>query len=153
MISMPKNLRQVIISIVVIIWTGVFHYESLRNFYLDPLFKRELPKVKFLFPPAGWIMFFHVDEQFGYAEVYGVKDGVPQPIDPHQIILTRFIGFDNIHRNVLSSVLEPQLQRPFCNFLKKKFPYFDDFLVTAVHYPSVTETPHLRLQKAIYQCQ
>jgi len=108
--------------------------------------------VRLLFPPAGWIMFFNVDERFGYAEIYGIKDNIPQPIDPHQILETRAIGYDNIYRNVLSTVLSRYYQRPFCRYLDWKFPYFDSFAVTQVYYPSVTQSPQKRYQQVVYEC-
>ena len=141
------------ITIFVIVWTAVFHYESIRYFYLNPLLKRELPQMKFLFPPAGWIMFFNVDDQFSYAEVYGVKNHQPQLIDPHLIFRTRTIGFDNIHRNVLIEVCVPYQQQPFCRYLKMKFSDFDNFLVTTVIYPSVIKSPLRRIVQVVYECQ
>lgn len=148
-----NSFRHFVITIFVIVWTIVFHYESIRYFYLNPFFKCELPQMKFLFPPAGWIMFFSVDDQFSYAEVYGLKNNQPQLIDPHLIFRTRTIGFDNIHRNILGEVLSPYQQQPFCRYLKMKFPDFDSFLVTAVMYPSVTKTPFRRLQQVVYECR
>ena len=145
--------RNVFISIFVVIWILVFNYESTRHFYLSPLFGRELPKLKFLFPPAGWIMFFNVDDSFGMAEVYGVKDGRTERIDPHQILQTRAIGYDNIYRNALSTVLSRELAQPFCVYLRRKFPYFDSFLVTYVNYPSVTKRPFERQQAVAYECK
>lgn len=147
-----KRLRNICISLFVILWTLVFHYESLRAFYLEPFFARPLPKVKFLFPPAGWIMFFNVDDQFGCVEVYGMRLGAPQRIDPHDILQTRTVGYDNIHRNVLSEVLDPSLKESFCGLLKRKFPEFDAFIITEVEYPSLTRAPHLRIEKAVTQC-
>lgn len=144
--------KNICVSVFVIIWTLAFHYESVRFFYLNPFFKRELPKIKFLFPPAGWIMFFNVDESYTMAEVYGVKNGRPQLIDPHDIFQTKAIGYDNIHRNVLSSVLYPQRKEDFCGFLKRKFPFYDGFLVAAVYYPSIIKEPAKKLYKVMYQC-
>ncbi len=146
-------MRNVLISIFVVLWLGIFHYESTRHFYWEPLFHRPLPKMKFLFPPAGWIMFFNVDESFGLAEVYGVKEGRTQLIDPHQILTTRAIGYDNIHRNALSTVLSRDVNHDFCAFLKRKFPYFDGFLVTYVQYPSVVKQPFDRRQAVAYECK
>ena len=146
-------LRNVIISSFVIVWLAVFHYESTRHFYLNPLFKRELPKVKFLFPPSGWIMFFNVGEGYSHAEVYGVKDGRMQIIDPHQILQTRAIGYDNIHRNALVAVLSRELAQPFCVYLHRKFTYFDRFLVTYVSYPSVIKNPFEKTQALLYECR
>ena len=145
-------MRNKIISIFVIIWLMVFHYESTRTFYLEPFFQRSLPKVKFLFPPAGWIMFYNVDANYSTAEVYGVKDGRPQLIDPHNIFQTRAIGYDNINRNVMVNVLTRGMEKPFCVFLKRNFTYFDNFLVTYVQYPNVTKEPFHRDQTVIYDC-
>ena len=136
----------------VILWTIVFHYESTRHFFLEPLFKKSLPKVKFLFPPAGWIMFFNVSDSYGYAEVYGVKNGINYLIDPHQILLTRDIGYDNVHRNVLSEVLSVNAGKNFCEFLDRKFPYFENFLVVANEYPHVVTEPFFKLQQIMYKC-
>ena|SRR3989338_10037798 len=146
------RIRNFFISIFCVIWIVVFHYESMRHFYLQPLLKRALPKLPLLFPPAGWIMFFNVDDSAGFVEVYGVTDGEPQRIDPHDIIQTRTIAYDNIHRNILSEVANPQLKPAFCKFMERKFPNFDNFLVTVVYYPSFTKTPHRKIQKVIYQC-
>ena len=104
-----KRLKRIAISIFVVVWLAVFFYESNRYFYLSPLFGRPLPKVKFLFPPAGWIMFFNVDDGFGYAEVFGIKASVKTKIDPHDILQTKAVGYDNIHRNV--SRIHPYLKQ------------------------------------------
>ena len=104
----------------VILWTLVFHYETLRANYLSPLvfgpprttaegrpLRRQLPKLPLLFPPAGWIMFFNVDQSYGFAEIYGIRGNRPSLLDPHDIIETRSVGYDNIHRNVLIAALSP----------------------------------------------
>lgn len=145
--------RNIIISVFVILWTLVFHYESTREFYLEPFLKRELPKIKFLFPPAGWIMFFNIDDQYSYAEIYGISGKDMQLIDPHLILETRTIGFDNIHRNVLSVVFAEGLRGQVCGFLERKFPEFENFIITGVLHPSVTKTPNQRIQKVLYQCR
>ena len=147
------RIRNLCITIFVILWTILFHYESIRYFYLNPLLKRDLPQMKFLFPPAGWIMFFNVGDEFSYGEVYGLKDRQPQLIDPHLIFRTRTIGFDNIHRNILVEALSAHQQQSFCRYLKIKFPDFDNFLVTAVIYPSVVKAPLRRIQQVIYECR
>ena len=149
---MNIRLRKKSISIFVILWLAVFYYESTCYYYLQPLLKRELPRMKFLFPPAGWIMFYNVGDNFSYAEVYGVKNGNPQLIDPHQILQTRAIGYDNINRNALITVLTPGQSQFFCPFLKRRFPYFDKFLVTYVEYPHLTEQPFEKQQKVVYTC-
>lgn len=148
-----KKIKHTLITLFIILWTLVFHYESVRYFYLNPLFQKPLPKVKFLFPPAGWIMFFNVDDSSGYAEVYGVKGGQPQLIDPHDIFRTRTIMFDNIRRNILGGVLSRQRAPAFCQYLKYRFPYFDEFLVAQVYYPSITEDHYRREQALAYRCQ
>ena len=146
------NLRNTIITLFVSFWIILFHYESIRYFYLNPLFHKDLPKMRFLFPPAGWIMFFNVNDSFGYVEVYGVKGEQTQLIDPHDIFRTRTIMFDNIHRNILSTVADPRLAQSFCGFLRYRFPGFDRFLVTSVYYPSLTKDPYKRQQSVQYQC-
>jgi len=97
-------------------------------------------------------MFYDVGDDFSYVEVYGVKNGTLQLIDPHQILQTRAIGYDNINRNALIMVLAPGRSDPFCTFLKRKFPYFDKFVVTEVEYPHLTEQPMERRQAVAYEC-
>ncbi len=147
-----SKIKPILISVFVMAWLVVFHYESIRYFYLQPLLKKELPKVKLLYPPAGWIMFFNVGPGYGYAQVYGVKEGRTQAIEPHDILLTRSIGYDNINRNALSTVLDSTMAKPFCDFLERKFPYYDSFIVTYVHYPNRSERKFERLEQARYQC-
>lgn len=148
-----RRVRNISIAIFVILWMLLFHYESIRYFYLNPFLKRDLPQMKFLFPPAGWIMFFNVGDQFSYAEVYGLRNREPHLLDPHLIFRTRPIGFDNIHRNVLIEALSPYQQQPFCRYLKMRFPDDDGFLVTAVIYPSVTKAPLRRMVQVVYECR
>ncbi len=147
-----KNYRNIIISLFVFVWVSVFHYESLRHFYLQPYFQRALPKLKFLYPPAGWIMFYHVDDRAVYAKVYGVRNGNTVLIDPHEIIRTRFIGFDMVHRNVLSVALIPSVRQDFCRALKDQFPEYEKFIVTAVEYPSLTSSRFEQIQAPFYHC-
>ncbi len=149
---MKSQVRNKLISIFVIVWLAVFYYESTCYYYLQPFFKRELPRMKFLFPPAGWIMFYNITDNFGYVEVYGVKNGAPQLIDPHQILQTRAIGYDNINRNALITVLTPGVSQSFCPFLERKFPYFEKFLVTYVEYPHLAEQPFEKVQTVVYTC-
>ena len=150
--TMKITRRNRCITAFVIAWLRVFHYESLRYSYLQPLCHRVLPKVPLLFPPAGWIMFYRVEDGEGRAEVYGLKDGTPTLIDPHEIFRTRFVWYDNIHRNVLISVLDRSSAPGFCRFLQRKFPSYDSFAVVYLQYPSVTTRP-LQPQRAVfYQC-
>lgn len=144
--------RNTLISVFVIVWLCVFHYESIRHFYLQPHFSKPLPKVPLLFPPAGWIMFYHVDDRSAYAQVYGVRNGVPQPIDPHEIVRTRFIGFDMVKRNVLSTMLHKDARQPFCRHLRGRFPEFERFVITAVEYPSLVKSRFDRREVIVYQC-
>jgi hypothetical protein len=137
----------------VICWTLLFHYETLRANYLSPLLKRELPKLHLLFPPAGWIMFFNIDRAYGFAEVYGIKDRTPMLLDPHDILETRAVGYDNIHRNVLIGVLYPQRAPQFCPFVKRKFPEYDSFAVVYAQYPDIVKTPERILRQVVYRCE
>ena len=146
--------RNALISIFVIVWLFIFHYESLRAIYLNPLFHREFPKVKFLFPPAGWIMFFRVDDSASNVEVYGINaDNQPQLIDPHDILQTRPIGYDNIHRGAIFAFISPQNRQQACAFLHRKLPYFKSFLVTYVQYPSNSMQPFKQNRYVAYQCE
>ena len=140
------------ITVFVIVWLLVFHYESLRYSYLRPLLHRELPKVPLLFPPAGWIMFYRVDASEGRAEVYGVRDGVPELLDPHRIFATRFVWYDNICRNVLICALEQQVGPRFCHFLRRKFPAYSEFVIVYLQYPSVIERPWRPQRYGVYRC-
>ena len=144
--------RHVWISLFVILWIAVFHYETLRLNYLSPLVGRELPKLKFLYPPAGWIMFFNVDRSYGYAEVYGLTAGRSTLLDPHAIFETRFVWYDNIHRNVLISVLSPHDAPRFCRYLRRKFPSYDAFTVVYAMYPDVVNRPNEIQRQVAYQC-
>ena len=98
-------------------------------------------------------MFFNVDDRFSYAKVYGVKGKSVLEIDPHDILPTRFIGFDDVHRNVLGTILDEGTSRPFCRYIERKFPEFDNFLVTLVYYPSVVKSPRLYVEQPMYQCR
>lgn len=150
---MSVKLRNCLIMIFVVGWLILFNYESLRQFYLNPLFRKELPKVKLLFPPAGWIMFYQVSPSYGFVEVYATREGLVQQIDPHLILLTRAIGYDNINRNALVAVLEPSIREQFCRFLRRKFPIFDNFSIIYAQYPNLINAPLVKEQRLVYQCQ
>jgi len=117
-----------------------------------------------LFPPAGWIMFYNVNDQFGEAQVYGIK-GVNlrsesgryvlegknyKLIDQHDIFRTRTIFFDNIKRGLIHGAIRRQKQ--FCDFLEFRFPYFDAFEVRYVYYPEMSKKPYKTIQRTQYQC-
>lgn len=147
-------MRKFLISVFVVFWILLFHYESLRAFYLSPVFGRQLPKWPLLFPPAGWIMFYEVGNSWSTAEVYGLKDeSVPERIDPHRIFETRFVGFDNIRRNIMVNVLDGRRGRDFCAFLQRKFPHYSDFLVVHVGLPAlVPKSAQRKVYQPLYQC-
>ena len=144
--------RHLWISLFVIVWTSLFHYETLRLNYLSPLAGRELPKLKFLYPPAGWIMFFNVDRSYGLAEVYGIQAGQPVLLDPHAVFATRCVGYDNIRRNVLVSVLSSHAAPAFCRYLRRKFPEYGAFAVAYAVYPDLVERPGEKLYHLAYRC-
>jgi hypothetical protein len=144
--------RSTWITLFVLLWVGAFHYETLRLNYLSPLAGRELPKLKFLYPPAGWIMFFHIDPRYGLAEVYGLRGGQPMLLDPHEIFATRFVGYDNIRRNVLVSVLSGADAPPFCRYLHRKFPAYEAFAVAYAQYPDLLKQPDEILRQVAYRC-
>ena len=145
--------RNLWITLFVLVWIALFHYETLRLNYLSPFIGHELPKTKFLYPPAGWIMFFNVDASYGFAEVYGVKDRRPTRIDPHDIFSTRFVLYDNIRRNVLVSVLSQAQAPAFCSYLRRKFPHYDEFAVVYAVYPDVVTQPTESQRQVVYRCQ
>jgi len=140
------------ISFFIVVWISLFHYETLRMHYLSPLIGRPLPKLKFLYPPAGWIMFFSVDRSYGFAEVYGIKRGQPTLFDPHRIFSTRFVGYDNIRRNVLVAVVSPERGPAFCGYLARKFPDYDQFAVVYGQYMDLVEQPDKIGRRVMYRC-
>ena len=144
--------RNLAISVFVVLWLALFHYESLRHSYLCPALGRQLPKCKFLFPPAGWIMFYNVSEQEVRAEVYGKKGEKLEWIDPHRIFANRWLGYDNIHRNVLVTVLDRWSSRYFCEYLKRKFPEYRSFYVMQAVIPSNIRAPGKRRLQTVYVC-
>ena len=146
--------RNAWISACVIAWLSLFCYETLRLNYLSPLVGRELPKTKFLFPPAGWIMFYEVGPREGHVEVYGAHGRTLERIDAHDIFATRWLLYDNIHRNVMVSVLSRPDAEPFCRFLRRKFRDlgYDGFVVAYAECPDVTERPQRWFRQAAYEC-
>ena len=144
--------RNTAITWFVIGWTLLFQYETLRAHYLSPLIGRELPKFPLLFPPAGWIMFFNIDASYGFAQVYGIRDGQPVELDPHDIFETRALGYDNIHRNMLVGVLSRHDAPAFCRYLTRKFPTYESFAVVYAQYPDLIETPDRILYQLAYRC-
>ncbi|MBI5241232.1 MAG: hypothetical protein HY926_12235 [Elusimicrobia bacterium] len=140
------------VSVFTALWLLVFGYETVRYAYLDPLLGVRLPKVKLLFPPAGWIMFYRVDEAEGHAEVRGLRGGREELIDPHRIFATRWVGYDNIRRNVLITALEPAYAASFCRYLRRKFPQYEGFAVQEVVTPSVIKARGSELRQTAYRC-
>jgi hypothetical protein len=152
--------QRLLITWFVIGWTLLFHYETLRANYLSPLVLRlrsaqagrPLPKVPLLFPPAGWIMFFNVDRSYGSAEVYGIHGDQPTLLDPHDIFPIKNVGYDNIRRNVLVSVLYADRAPGFCRYLQRKFPDYDSFAVVYAQYPDLIDMPDQVLRQVAYRC-
>jgi len=147
-----KKWRNIFISIFVIVWCLAFHYESVRHFYLEPLAKRSLPKIKFLFPPAGWIMFYRVDSAYGHLRIFGIKNDQGFEIDPHEIFRVRTIGYDNIHRGVIGSAASRRNKEAFCRHLNRRFEDFDNFQVLYSYYPDFINEPNTFHQQALYSC-
>ena len=141
------------ISLFVAAFLAVFVYESLRLNYLSPLLGRELPKVKLLFPPGGWIMFYRVDPFDARAEVYGRRGDSEELIDPHRIFATRWLGYDNIRRNATVSTLHESRADAFCAYLSRKFPEYQAFAVVEALVPSVLERPQRTLRRLAYRCE
>ena len=141
------------ITAFVIVWIILFHYESLRANYLNPLAGRALPKTPLLYPPAGWIMFYNVSPVYGFAEVYGFRGETPAKLDPHEIFQTWAVGYDNIRRNVLIGVLSRDRASDFCRYLRWKFPAFTAFAVVYSDYPDLMGTPERLLSQVAYRCQ
>jgi hypothetical protein len=133
-------------------WLLVFNYETLRGGYLEPWLGMALPKVKFLFPPAGWIMFYRVDDADGRAEVWGLRGGREELINPHHIFSTRWLGYDNIRRNVLVTALEPAYASSFCRYLRRKFPQYEGFAVNEAITPSVSRARDHVVRRTAYRC-
>ena len=144
--------RNTVITWFVIAWLVLFNYESLRAGYLSPLAGHPLPKTPLLFPPAGWIMFFNVDRSYGFAEVYAVRGNRRTLIDPHAILETKAVGYDNIRRNVLVGALTPPAAPDFCRFLRRKFPDAGSFAVVYAQYPDVVNAPERVDRFVAYRC-
>ena len=144
--------QRVLITWLVIGWTLLFHYESLRAHYLSPLLHRELPKLPLLFPPAGWIMFYQIDPTYGFAEVRGLQGSTWHRLDPHTIFTTRALGYDNIHRNVLVGVLSRTDAGTFCRYLRRKFPQYEAFAVLYGQHPDLINAPDTVRYQLAYHC-
>lgn len=144
--------RKALISAFVLAWLALFNYESLRANYLSRWLGVELPKFRLLFPPAGWIMFYSVEDSEGFAEVYGRKGEQAELIDPHSVFETRWVGYDNIHRNVMITALNPAYAPAFCAYLKRKFPAYEGFLIMEAWHPSVTKAPKRVIRQLAYRC-
>ena len=144
--------RDRFITFFVILWCLAFHYESVRYFYLQPLLKRPLPKIKFLFPPAGWIMFYHVDSGYAHNRIFGVKNSQSYEIDPHEVFRVRTIGFDNVHRGVVSGAASQRYRYAFCKQLYTRFKGNDNFIIVQDYYPDFVNEPYKRYQQVLYDC-
>ncbi len=145
--------RHLFINLFVICWIILFQYETFRAHYFGPLFKRELPKFPLLYPPAGWIMFYQIDNSYGFAETYGIRGQTPIKLDPHRIFETKGIGYDNIRRNVLIEILYPSERPAFCRYLRRKFPDFDSFAIAYGQCPDIIRAPKNVMRQVVYQCR
>ena len=96
-------------------------------------------------------MFYNVDDRFGYIEVVGQKGNEMYFIDPHEIIETRTIGFDNIFRNILSQMGNKRSSQAFGRFLKRKFPEYDGFVVSYIYFPDLVHRPQYRERRLLYR--
>ena len=141
------------ITAFVICWSLLFFYETFRANYLSGFAGFQLLKWPLLFPPAGWIMFFNVDRGYGFAEVYGLRHGQQEIIDPHKIFQTKAAGYDNIRRNVAIGVLSQEAVQPFCRYLKWKFPAYQVFTVVYAQYPDVVNRPDQISRHVAYRCE
>ena len=148
-----NNWRNRIITVFVILWSLAFHYESIRHFYLEIPFKRHFPKIKFLFPPAGWIMFYHVDAADANVRIFGFKGGQGFEIDPHEVFRVRTIGYDNIHRGVVSAAASNDNKDAFCRQLHRRFKDVDSFRVIYTYYPNFIKDPFEQYEQILYSCQ
>ncbi len=152
--KMPATrLRQLSSVVFVVVWIALFFYETLRLNYLSPLLGRALPKLPLLYPPAGWIMFYQIEPRYGYAEVYRINGKSAELIDPHDIFATQAIGYDNIHRNMLVSVLDARRGEVFCAYLKRKFPDAGGFAIVHAEYPDLIASPDRVLRRVSYRCE
>ena len=97
-------------------------------------------------------MFFQVSASEVRAEVYGKKGENLEKLDPHCLFDNRWIGYDNIRRNVLVAALDPRRGTAFCRYLKRKFPEYDSFYVMQAHYPSVVRDRAKRRLQTVYTC-
>jgi len=79
--------------------------------------------------------------------------GQPVLIDPHEIFETRAVGYDNIHRNVLVTVLYRERADAFCRYLRRKFPAYESFAVVYGDYPDLISLPDRINRQVLYRCE
>ena len=100
-------------------------------------------------------MFYEVGDSWSTAEVYGLRPGemTAERIDPHRIFTTRFVGFDNIHRNIMVNAISDHPIPQFCSYLKRKFPEYTKFGVVLAGYSTLTkENPPKKRMRMLYEC-
>ncbi len=154
-----QRLRDCFINYFVVIWLFLFFYYNTRSFLLEPFLRGAfrnptltLEGNKFLFPPAGPIMFYNVNSAFGHHRVLGIKNEEAFELDPHDIYLTRTFFYDNVHRGVLGEIGDLSNAPSFCYTMYRRMPEFDDFVVTLRVYPSLTTSRYVYREKLIYHC-
>ncbi len=159
-LAKDKRLRDHFISLFVVIWLMVFMLNTTRHLLLEPFLKRSFPGFslalavnKFLFPPAGPIMFFNVDDSFGFYRVSGIKNGKLFDLNPHEVILNRTLFYDNIHRGVLGAIGDPGSVVSFCRWMHGRFPEFDDFAVGVRQYPALKKSRYVYQEGWLYRCR
>lgn len=99
-------------------------------------------------------MFYQITSEYSTAEVFGItKEGREERIDPHRIMTPDFIGFDNIHRNIMVNLLVPYRTEGICRYLHWKFPEYQKLRVDYVAYPQLVPVEtQKKFSRPIYQC-
>ncbi len=161
-VNLARNraVRDRFITLFVLIWLIVYFYNNTRLMLLRPFIQRHFPRAaahlpvnQFLFPPAGPIMFLHLDDTFAHFVVYGVKDLKLYELNPHKIIQNRTLFYDNTHRGVLSAIADRETAPSFCRMMDRRFPEFDDFVVALRRYRSLSRQPHIYEEAGIFRCR
>lgn len=97
-------------------------------------------------------MFYHIGTSAGFAEIHARDEHQTTVLDPHDILETKAIGYDNIHRNVLVGVLYKERASAFCRFLTYKFPQYQAFAVVYASYPNIITQPDRLERSLVYKC-
>lgn len=138
-LTAPSRSRKIVISLLILAACFLFHYESLRPVYLQPLLKKPLPHTPLFFPAQGWTMYYKVANAWLTAELYGLNPGQkPQKIDLHEVLDPGFWAYDAIRQNIVMHAV-PKAQMPsFCRFLAARFGQYENFMITYPKYARLT---------------